>query len=86
MSTYLLGVAWGADRGGQVVGEGSRDHAARVRCPGAAGLHPGSPRPLPVAGNGSRRPLSHHLAAAIRALAGPQFVVMEVVVGQWGWA
>ena len=31
-------------------------HAARVRCPGAAGLHPGAPRPPPLGGNGSRDP------------------------------
>ena len=33
----------------------SRDHAARVRCPGVAGLHPGTRGPTPVQGNGSRR-------------------------------
>src|SRR5439155_16298228 len=37
--------------------EGSRDHAARVRCPVAAGLHPGAMHPTPLGGNGSLRPL-----------------------------
>src|SRR5437870_2353823 len=39
--------ARGAGLGGRPGGEGSRDHAARVRCPGEAGLHPGAPRSPP---------------------------------------
>src|SRR2546426_11858033 len=37
-------------------GGGREDHAARVRMPIAAGLHPGTLRPPPLAGNGSLRP------------------------------
>ena len=40
-------------------GGGREDHAARFRCPGAAGLHPGAPLPSPRAGNGSLRPPPH---------------------------
>src|SRR6266849_10314426 len=50
-------------RGGQGQGrragrvrEGSPDHAARVRCSGAAGLHLGASRPPPLGGNGSGDP------------------------------
>jgi len=39
--------------------QGSRDHAAGVRCPVAAGLHPGARKPPPRGGNGSLRPLPH---------------------------
>src|SRR5207247_364059 len=39
--------------------QGSRDHAARVRCPVAAGLHLAARGPSPVGGNGSRRPPAH---------------------------
>src|SRR5206468_944624 len=38
------------------VPRGSRDHAARVRCPVAAGLHPSTRGALRVGGNGSLRP------------------------------
>ena len=41
------------------VREGSPDHAARVRCSSAAGLHLGARLPLPRYGNGSGRPLPH---------------------------
>src|SRR2546427_3302562 len=41
------------------MGEGSPDHAARVRCSAAAGLHPGARRPPPPGGNGSLRPRPH---------------------------
>src|SRR5439155_6506116 len=51
-------------------GRGREDHAARVRCSSAAGLHPGTRRPLPLAGNESLRPLpppTLTLAAVSRA-------------------
>ena len=37
-------------------GEGSWDHAALLRCPAAAGLHPGERRPPTRGGNGSHDP------------------------------
>ncbi len=37
--------------------EGSPDHAARLRCSAAAGLHPGARPPMVLGGNGSGRPL-----------------------------
>src|SRR5262245_31186257 len=44
-------------RAGPGGGAGGRDDpGARVRMPGAAGLHPGPPLPLPVTGNGPLRP------------------------------
>src|SRR5206468_11520574 len=44
--------AWGVARR-----QGSPDHAARARCPTAAGLHQGASRPSSLVGNGSGRPL-----------------------------
>ncbi len=35
---------------------GSRNHAARVRCPAVAGLHPGARGPMPDGGEGPRDP------------------------------
>jgi len=50
--------ARGAGAAGHVR-QGSRDHAARVRYPVAAGLHPEPRGPSPAGGNGSLRPLPH---------------------------
>src|SRR5438445_706974 len=46
-------------------GRGRDDHAARVRCSAAAGLHPGARRPPPPGGNGSLRPRPHPAATPV---------------------
>src|SRR5438094_6299422 len=46
-------------RRGVRVRRGSTDHAARVRCPPAAGLHLDARCPSPLGGNGSFRPPPH---------------------------
>src|SRR5439155_438975 len=57
--------------------QGSRDHAARVRCPGAAGLHLAARGPSPVGGNGLptlwSRPF-RYAAAGTRRRAGSYVV------------
>src|SRR5262245_23564872 len=45
-----------AGRTAEVRGRGRGYHAARVRGPFAAGLHPGAVRPPPLGGNGSHAP------------------------------
>ncbi len=63
-------------RGQAVVREGSPDHAARVRCSSAAGLHLGARHPISPRGNGSGRPLPHHRlpASARHPVATPLWV------------
>ena len=63
VSTYAPALVLPSERGRGASGQGSRDHAARVRCSGAAGLHPGAPRiRCPLEGTGlfdpSRPPLA----------------------------
>src|SRR5262249_29057539 len=64
---FQANIAGWRGSGGGGGGGGSRDHGARVRCPWAAGLHLGAPRPPPRGGNGSRRRLPPPLAALRRA-------------------
>ena len=43
---------------------GSLDHAARVRCSDAAGLHLGPSLPILLGGNGSSRPRPHRVTSS----------------------